>query len=202
VTAPPGAEFTVILVQQAGFVTTGAESDLQFDPTLIQVISVEKSQAYAKASLVMGVAPQTPAEAIAEANTSGRLKNIGTFFVPGPGANVPAGQAEFVRIKLKTAATASNTTTALKLLDLEMLNAEGVPVTVAGADGAVVIQAGAAVPTAVGPSSTVAGATATRLPNAGVNEAFGELNWALLVSLVAMLASGGALVGSLYQKQK
>ena len=205
ITAPPGADFTAILVQEAGFVTTGAEADIQFDPTLIQIVSIEKSQAYAKASLLAGVAPQTLPEAIAEANTTGRMKNIGTFFVPGSGS-IPAGPAEFVRVVMKASANASNTTTALKLLDLEMLDANGESLTVASADGAVVIQAGAAVPTPPGAGSTVAGTSsapgaATRLPNAGVSDSFGELNWALLVSLVAMLASGGALVGSLYQKQ-
>jgi hypothetical protein len=84
-----------------------------------------------------------------------------------------------------------------------MLNDVGEPLTVAGNTAQVTVQTGAAVPTPVGPGSTVAGTSAspTRLPSAGKNAPYGELNWALTISLIAMLASGGALVGSLYQKQ-
>jgi hypothetical protein len=210
VTAPPGAEFTVILVQEAGFVTTGAQANVKFDPALLQIVSVEKSAAYQKAALVMGKVPVggealPPAQVIAKANTDGLLENVAGFFTPP--ASLPAGPAEFIRIKMKAAATASNTTTALTLSGIEMLNQAGETVTVAGANGQVTIQAGAAVPTPVGPSSTVAGTTASpsgtganRLPNAGVADAYGELNWALTISLIAMLASGAALVGSLAQK--
>jgi hypothetical protein len=206
ITAPPGAEFTVILVQEAPFVTTGAQASFKFDPALIQVVGVEKSAAYQKAALVAGV-QQTAAQAIAEANTTGTLKNVAAFFTPP--ASLPAGAAEFLRIKVKSSGTASNTTTAISLLDIEMLDKEGVPLTVAAANGQVTIQAGAAVPTpvgaasTVGSSNTVAGSStspANRLPNAGVADSYGELNWALTISLIAMLASGGALVGSLAKK--
>ena len=158
VTAPPGAEFSIVLAQNANFITTGAQSDVKFDPALIQIVSVEKSAAYAKASLLAGVAPQKLPDAIAEANTTGWLKNLAAFFVPGSGS-VPPGPAEFVRIKLKTQGSASNTTTAVKLSNLEMLNESGESVTVAGKDGSITIQAGAAVPTPIGPSSTVAGSS-------------------------------------------
>jgi hypothetical protein len=195
VTAPPGAEFTIILVQDASFVTTGAETDFKFDPTVLQVVTVEKSAAYQKGQLLSGVAPQPLAQAIAEANTTGTLKNLAAFFVPGSGS-IPAGQSEFLRIKVKVSSSSSNTTTALSLADMEMLNDQGEPLTVAaGTSGQVTVQAGAAAPTPVGPQSTVAGASA--LPNAGVDSPYGELNWALTISLIAMLASGAALVGSL-----
>ena len=203
VTAPPGAEFTVILVQDAPFVTTGAETDFKFDPAIIEIVAVEKSAAYQKGQLLAGVvpvdgAPQTMAQAIAEANTTGTLKNLAAFFVPGSGS-IPAGPSEFLRIKLKAKANSSNTTTSLTLADLEMLNADGEPITVApGTSGQVTVQAGAAAPTPVGSTSTVAGAST--LPNAG-KAPYGELNWALTISLIAMLASGAALVGSLAQKE-
>jgi hypothetical protein len=107
-----------------------------------------------------------------------------------------------VRIKVKVKDSASNTTTVLTHENLEMLNDVGEPITVAsGGTGQITIQAGAAVPTPIGPGSTVAGASASpsQLPKAGTPP-YGELNWALTISLIAMVASGAALVGSLAQK--
>jgi hypothetical protein len=126
-----GSPFTVTIVQNADVATSGAQADLSFNQALMQITSVEAGAAYAGGSLVAGVAPQTVAQAIAEANTTGTLQNVSAFYTPG-GGSVPAGQADFVILHMQ--ATAPGTNSPLTLSQAEMLDAAGevVPVTTAG----------------------------------------------------------------------
>ena len=99
-TVNPGASFSIAVVQNADVVTIGAQTNLTFDPSLLQVVSVDKGAAYAGAPLLMGVSPQTPAEAIADANANGTLKNVAAFYAPGAGS-VPAGATDFVVVQMQ-----------------------------------------------------------------------------------------------------
>src|SRR5262245_38848385 len=66
--------FEVNIVQTTPFSPTGAQASVQFDPTLLKIVNVEPGPGYASATFVVGVAPQTTQEAIAEANSTGELK--------------------------------------------------------------------------------------------------------------------------------
>jgi hypothetical protein len=202
VVVPPGANFQVQIKQTANFVTTGAQASVTFDQTKVELVSIEKGQPYGAASLLAGVAPQTVAAAIAEANSSGKLNKAATFFVPGTG-QVPTGQAVFLLLNMKAKDGASGSS-ALTLSDLEMLNAEGDGLTVGGQNGSVSVQVGAPVPT---PISSVAGSTTTSsaaggsrtsassLPNAGDGNGNGARVLGISAVLLAALASGGWAFG-------
>jgi len=128
-TVDPGASFSIAVVQNADVVTTGAQTDISFDPSLLQVVSVDKGAAYSTASLVIGIAPQTTAQAIAEANTNGTLQNVSAFYLPGAGS-VPAGATDFVVVQMQ-AKPQFGGVSPITLAEVEMLdNASGaVPVT-------------------------------------------------------------------------
>ena len=147
-TAPPGAEFNVSIMQQANVVTTGAQTDLTFDPAVIQIVSVTRGQAYQRAALIMGVVPAPPAtpvpnaETIAGANATGTLKNIATFYIPGSGA-VPAGEAAFLTIKVRAVTDGRS---ALTMTNMEMLNEQGESLGVGANNGEIIVLTGAPLP--------------------------------------------------------
>jgi hypothetical protein len=99
-TVQEGADFTVTIVQNSSVATAGGETDFSFDASLLQITGVELGSDYNGASLLMGVAPQTPAEAIAEANTTGVLKNVSAFFLPGLGS-APPGDVDLVVVSMQ-----------------------------------------------------------------------------------------------------
>src|SRR5262249_31786014 len=126
-TVDPGTQFSVAVNQNAAVTTIGAQTNFSFDPTLIQIVDVTKSDAYTNASFLMGVAPQTKAQAIAEANTTGTLKNVATFFLPGAGS-LPAGDAAFIQLTLQ--AKSGGGTSALTLSDALLVDDQGGQLTV------------------------------------------------------------------------
>lgn len=92
--------FAVRVMQHADVGATGAQVSVSFDRTLLQVVDVAPGSAYAGASFLIGVSPQTKQDAIAEANNaSGRLWGMATYFGPGT-RSVPAGDAEFLVITM------------------------------------------------------------------------------------------------------
>lgn len=180
---PPGTPITVSIQQSANFVTTGAGADFSFDPSLLQITSVTAGTAYKKATLLYGVAPNTGAAAIAQANTTGILPNIAAFFIPGSGS-IPAGQTIFVNILMTAGSTQGTSPTTIS--KLEMLNGEGESLNVGGTNGAVTIDVNAPAPTPLG---------AEALPSAG-GAPGGALADSLFPLAVAsgLLAAGAAVV--------
>ncbi len=145
-----GAAFTVTINQNVGVATSGGQTDLTFDPALVQILSVERGPAYTGASFLLGVAPQTKAEAIAEANNTGTLQNVALFFLPGTGS-VPAGETTFVTVGMQ-ARPAVGGTSALTLSGAEMLDGAGNPLTVSLTNGEVMVLG--PTPTATPPGQT------------------------------------------------
>ena len=117
-TVAAGDTVTVNIHQNAAFVTLGAEADFNFDKNLFEVTAIDKGAAYGSASFVVGVAPQTKDQAIAEANSTGKLQNISAFYLPGAGS-VPAGDtiAFVITLHAKAAGTGNNTISGLGMLD-------------------------------------------------------------------------------------
>jgi hypothetical protein len=89
------ARFFVRIVQQTAIATSGAQATLAFDPSLLQVTTVQARGPYAAAPIFLGGNDA----AIAAANASGRLSTVAAAFLP-PGS-VPAGSAEFLEIGLR-----------------------------------------------------------------------------------------------------
>ena len=96
-----GSTFEVNIVQTTAFSPTAAQTDLQFDPSLVQVVNAEAGAPYASATFLVGVAPQTTAEAIAEANTTGVLKNMAVFILPGTGTAGSAGDNVAFKVTMR-----------------------------------------------------------------------------------------------------
>ena len=94
-TVNPGDTFTVTVMQDTtgNGATAGTEADIGFDKNLVQVVSVAAaapSFTQDGAAFTLGVQPQTTAQAIADANSSGVLQNVAAFYTPGT-TTVPAG---------------------------------------------------------------------------------------------------------------
>lgn len=148
ITVPPGSAFAVTIVQHATMATSGAQSSFTFDPALLSIEAVDKGQAYQRASLIYGeVLPdgtdRTGAAAIQDANSTGTLKNIAAFLIPGTGS-VAAGDQTFVTITLRAKST--NGTSPIGLAEASMLDEAGGDLAVASTGGQVTVQAGAAPP--------------------------------------------------------
>jgi hypothetical protein len=126
----PGT-FTVTIQTNTNVVISGAQSDLTFDQARLQVFSVVRGTAWNSASFVIGVAPQTQQQAIAESNTTGRLKNIGLFYEPGVGS-VPVGTHNLVTVTMRAIQCGNNT---LGVSFGEILDANGEPATVSHTGG-------------------------------------------------------------------
>jgi len=81
--------------------------------------------------MVMGVAPETQQQAIATANSTGRLDNVGLFFEPGVGS-VPVGTHNLVTVTMRAIQCGNNT---LGVSFGEILDVNGDPATVSHTGG-------------------------------------------------------------------
>jgi len=90
--------FTVRVIQKAVVPTAGITATVLFDPTVLQVVAVSRSPAFAAAPFFQGAS----AAAISAANASGKLNQVSAAFL-APG-NAPAGEAEFISIEFKALA--------------------------------------------------------------------------------------------------
>lgn len=97
------ASFTVRVLQDASVPTAGAEATILFDPAILQVESVTPGSAYASAPIFL---PKDLAAAAAKANRTGRLATIAGALTPP--TTVPAGQAEFLRVRFRVVGCGSS----------------------------------------------------------------------------------------------
>jgi hypothetical protein len=161
---------------------------------------------------------QTVDEAIAEANSTGRLKNLSVFYNPNQG-QAASGENAFVTLSLKAKAT--DGTSPIKLEGVEMINLDGEPFAVSSVAGEVVVQTGAIAPTPVPPpvaegsgtttggttsgtTNRVAGATAGRstgttartLPRSGFANTLNSSRSRLFALGIVLSGAGVALLAS------
>ena len=90
--------FAVRVVQRATVPTSGITASIVFDRTILQVVSITRSSAFATAPIYAGAG----SSAIAAANASGKLNQVAVSFLPP--ANVPAGEVEFITVEFKAIA--------------------------------------------------------------------------------------------------
>jgi hypothetical protein len=177
-----------MIKQESSMVTTGAQTNFSFDPSLVQIVSLERGKPYQRASLIYGEIltsgeQRTGPVAIADANSTGTLKNIATFFIPGAGSVQP-GSADFVKVTLQ--AKAADGTAPITLSGISVLNEAGDEFGAQANNGQVVVQTGAAAP--LGASSNP-----SSLPNSGGapgEESAGLPIW--LTFVAGLLLGGGA----------
>jgi hypothetical protein len=198
---PPGADFTVTVMQKSNRVSTGAQTDLKFNPAILQVVDVTKGKAYQAGQVIMGIVPPAPAtpppsdqrkpQTIALANSSGTLENVAAFFVPGScppsiPCSVPPGDAPFLTVKLKGIADGRS---ALELANMEIIDEQGEGIGVGASNGEVEVRTGAPLP---GSAALGAAAKPAALPTAGGDPSGGLLDgvlgWVLMLS--GLLAAG------------
>lgn len=91
-----GQIFAVQVVQDAPEATSGAQVSIDFDPAILQVVSVSPGSAYATAPVFL---PGDIDADIAKANLTGHLAQIAAAFTP-PDA-VPAGTASFLVVRFR-----------------------------------------------------------------------------------------------------
>ncbi len=72
-----GAEGKVELKVKANVKLVGAESDITFDKSIIEITKVEQGSSWKKATLVAGTGRQTIEQALADAKNKGELKAVG-----------------------------------------------------------------------------------------------------------------------------
>ena len=91
-----GQTFAVRVVQDSTEATSGVQASIDFDPSILQVVSVSRGSAYATAPIFE---PQDLATAIGKANLTGHLAQIAAAFTPP--AAVPTGTASFLVIRFR-----------------------------------------------------------------------------------------------------
>jgi hypothetical protein len=187
--ATQGQTFDLQVVQDSPVATSGAQASIQFDPSILQIVSISPGQPYAKAPIFE---PPTLPSDILHANITGRLSQVAIAFTP-PG-NVPAGRAAFLIIRFRVVGCGQ---TDVQLPTLGPFNAQmisgetngygsDVPVTTTG--GHVTTCVTANVPAAAGGAGTF-GTTTTAASNGG--SAVGTSLPIALIGAAAILAVAG-----------
>lgn len=110
--------FTVTVTQDADVTTTALQTNISFDPLSVHITNITTGGAYSTAGLIMGVAPQSPADAMAEANRTGTLKNVAAYYLPQQSTVSPGLTDVFVlTVRACKVSTSSVTLSNYKMLD-------------------------------------------------------------------------------------
>jgi hypothetical protein len=152
-TVPPGAPFTINLIQSADVPTSGAQATISFDPSFLQIVDIQPGPGYASTDLLASPLPDpnsptgvgdpvTLDQAIQNANQVGKLIKLAAFLSPGSGT-VDPGDNVFVTLTMMATTPG---TAPIQLSELEMGDDQFNPIEVSGADGGVTIDASAAPP--------------------------------------------------------
>ena len=102
----PGETFTVEIIQSTDVPTLAAQTNVFFNAGVLQIVSAEPGDPYIDAQFLAGKDVQTVEEAVAEANSTGALLNLATFYLPGTGFVDPGDQV-FARLTMRAAAPGS-----------------------------------------------------------------------------------------------
>jgi phosphate transport system permease protein len=94
-TVAGGAPFSIDIVQKAGVATSQVQTDLTFDPSLVQLQEIKAGPAWTGSVFAFGNDAATAADAIAGANQNGTV----TITVLATGKSVSAGETTFVTLR-------------------------------------------------------------------------------------------------------
>jgi hypothetical protein len=197
----PGSPFVVHIHQNAAVASSGMQADLAFDPNRLQVVSLARGSAYPAnagggfpcspscGTLTAGLSPQTIAQAIAEANSTGVLRGAAVYYgTPGGEPSVPAGDQDALIVTMYAKPVGG--TAILSLVNQEMVNASGSSLVTSATGGSVAVLApsvgGVAEKPLIAANSAAAGMDAS---------GDGTSHWpyaAATMLVVALVAGGGA----------
>jgi hypothetical protein len=181
-TTAVGATFTLVVDQHTVASTTGSQATINFDKTLLKVVSIAKGSDFTSALLV-----GANADAITSANASGSLANVGASLIVG---SIAAGNASFLDVTFKVLACSAEPTN----IDLPVFSGTGAAVNSLMVDGATTIL----VSTTGASISIPCGATpAPPPPTDTVGDAAGSTAdgpWLLLIACIATLVIGAFLL--------
>jgi hypothetical protein len=121
-TVSTGATFAVKIVQNAPFETAGSQTDLVFNPTIMQIQDVQLGVSFAQATFIIGSGAVDLPTAIADANGTGTLVGIAAFLAPGSGT-APPGDQDFAIVTMQ--ATAEGTSPLSLSGVIQMIDAQG-----------------------------------------------------------------------------
>lgn len=96
VSVAKGQVFAVQILQTSPVATSGAQASLDFDPQILQVVSVDRGSGYAAAPLLV---PKDIATDIRTANASGHLAQVAAVFTPPD--SVAAGTSSFLLVRFR-----------------------------------------------------------------------------------------------------
>lgn len=125
----PGQSFTLTINGTSDVAITGAQTDVVFDNTRLQVTDVQLGPAWSTAQYIIGTGGQTEAQAIASANGTGTLQNIAGYFPPATGS-VAAGTNLFATVTFQ--ALANGGSSSISLAQNEMIDMGGGPLAMSG----------------------------------------------------------------------
>lgn len=96
VKAADGGLFAVRVVADSPVAASGAQASIEFDPTILQVESVQPTGPYASAEIVV---PDDLSAVVRDANRTGRIAQVAAAFIPP--ASVAAGPAPFLVVQFR-----------------------------------------------------------------------------------------------------
>lgn len=101
VNASVDQEFTVTLKVSSDVDLGAVQTNVIFDRQIVQILDVAPAGPWATALFIVGQAPQTEEQALAQANNeTGKLLGVASFFSSGAGS-VPAGTSDFLSVRVK-----------------------------------------------------------------------------------------------------
>ena len=160
-----GGSFSVDVVQDAPLAISGAQASIDFDPRILQVVSVTPGSAYAKAPVLL---PQDMDADIRTANATGHLAQVAAALTP-PNAVRP-GAATFLVVRFRAVACGQSDIRLPKEgpFNAQMISGQpdeyGRDVPVATASGHVTSCVGSDAVTANAASPAIGGTTPAGLP--------------------------------------
>ena len=137
-TVAAGAPFQIDVTQQTSIPISQVQTDLDFDPSLVQITAVELGKPWANATFLFGTGITSVAGAVKAANESGTL-TIGAGFL---GRTVAAGDATYLTIAFQ-AANGPGGEAPLRLRNASMADASQNTIPVLVSSGSVTVSAGA-----------------------------------------------------------
>jgi hypothetical protein len=123
----PGQSFTLTITQNATVATSGEQTNVDFDHTRFQVTGVSYGADWSAGGVnqPIGVAPNnTVPLAIADANTTGHLRNVAAYYTPP--TTVPSGARTFIVVTFQ--ALANGGSSSITLSSASGIDGSGDPV--------------------------------------------------------------------------
>ena len=132
ITLQAGMPARVFLIAASDGDISSVAADLSFDKDKLEITGLEEAPGWGSAIVLAGVSSQGVAAAIAEANTTGVLRQAGAFFPPGT-QELPYGEGVFVSVLVSAKADGTSRLSVANAVVLGVAG-ENIPVTIDAGD--------------------------------------------------------------------